>query len=151
MIRILHDNNEVIRAVEQMVGEDGHDHLRIGGPSARPVMDAIFRKMDAIGYTGRIELTLPALTGTQALGSSFLFQLYRLAKNIHINPRSVHVMLASSREAMLLSVGPNRDEDNQLCGVLFDDEKAVSEIDGLLQTLWENGTTLRLGKDGKAE
>lgn len=144
MAKILFTTEESIQAVRDILSYED-EYINVSGPAARPIMDALFAKVDELGYTGRIQLTLPALTGSESLGSSFLFQLYRLAKKIRINFRATHLMLATPTKAMMLSVGPDRKADNQLIGAIFTDEDSVRAINEQCAALWEAGMMLRLG------
>ncbi len=84
--QFLTSTREIADAVTQIVRNPGVQEIYMTGPTLRLVMDAVFGSIDSGEASCETYLVLPALHGSEYLGSSFLYQLYRLASKIRIAP-----------------------------------------------------------------
>lgn len=119
----------------------------ICGAIPREAMVAIFDEMNR--HENRtfspISSVLPAISGNETMGASFLYQLTHLAGNLHINARATCAIVCVADRAAFFTYG----KDAQTSGVLVDGE-AAQQMKKTVEEYWSAGLPLRLGNMAKA-
>lgn len=89
----------------------------------------------------QLRIIMPALTGKEYLGNSFLYQLHKLSNNVRISKKSEHCVICSSAGAILISI-VQKNEDTSVMGLITRQKEDIRPILAYCRKLWEGALPL---------
>ena len=132
---------EISEAVEQLVIEADKRVVYITGPNLRCVMERIMNGK----ISRQLRIILPALTGKEYLGNSFLYQLHKLSGNVRITKKAEHCVICANNGAILISM-VQKPGDISVMGLVTQQKEDIRPMMEYCRKLWDGGMPLVTAK-----